>query len=242
MAETATPHKLITTETKTLSVPDGTEMSAYIARPQTDGPHPGLIVLQEAFGVNAHIRDVTERFARAGYTAIAPDLFHRTCPNFEGSYTDFSTVMPHMQALTNDGLASDCAAAYEWLTSETGGATSAVGSVGYCLGGRVSFLANITLPLKAAVSYYGSNMAKERASEMHGPMMLIWGGLDKHIGTDIVRGVEDALISANKNYIQVVFSQADHGFFCDQKASYNPEAARQSWALTLEFFATYLQS
>ena len=92
----------INPETVTLPVSDGTTLPAYVARPEEDGPHPGLLVFQEAFGVNAHIRDVTERFARAGYVAIAPALFHRTDPDFEGSYTDFGAVMPHMQALTDE--------------------------------------------------------------------------------------------------------------------------------------------
>ena len=136
----------IRTETVTLPVSDGTTMPAYVARPEAGGPHPGLLVFQEAFGVNAHIRDVTERFAREGYTAIAPALFHRTDPHFEGSYTDFGAVMPHMQALTDDGQSADIQAAYDWLTAEDGGQAPAVGSIGYCMGGRTSFLADTLLP------------------------------------------------------------------------------------------------
>jgi len=103
----------ITTETVTLPVSDGTTMPAYVARPTSPGPHPGLLVMQEAFGVNAHIKDVTERFAREGYTAIAPALFHRTAPNFEGEYTNFEAAMPHMGALTDAGQTADIQAAYQ---------------------------------------------------------------------------------------------------------------------------------
>jgi carboxymethylenebutenolidase len=239
----------ITTETVTLSVSDGTTMPAYVARPTSPGPHPGLLVMQEAFGVNAHIKDVTERFAREGYTAIAPALFHRTDPNFEGEYTNFEAVMPHMGALTDDGQTADIQAAYQWMTAE--GGASAVASTGYCMGGRASFLAGILLPLKASVSYYGGGIAPggppmfpaltERAADLHAPILLFWGGKDTHIGMKATRDVEDALIAAGKPYEQMVFSQADHGFFCDVRASYNPEAARQAWALTLEFLATYVK-
>src|SRR5512135_2809806 len=89
-----------------LSVTDGTTMSAYVARPAGGGRHPGLLVFQEAFGVNAHIRDVTERFAREGYLAISPELFHRTAPGLEAGYTNFAEVMPHMQALKDSTLAA----------------------------------------------------------------------------------------------------------------------------------------
>ena len=239
----------ITTETVTLSVSDGTSMPAYVARPASSGPHPGLLVMQEAFGVNAHIKDVTERFAREGYTAIAPALFHRTDPNFEGEYTDFAPAMPHMGALTDAGQTADIQAAYQWLTTE--GGASAVASTGYCMGGRASFLADLLLPLKASVSYYGGGIAPggppmfpaltERAADLHAPVLLFWGGKDEHIGMAAVRTIEDALIAAGKPYEQMVFSQADHGFFCDVRASYNPEAARQAWALTLEFLRTYVK-
>ena len=239
----------IKTETVTLTVNDGTTMPAYVARPMAAGPHPGLIVFQEAFGLNAHIHDVTERFAHAGYTAIAPALFHRTDADFKGLYTDFEPAMQHLMALTDAGQSADIQATYEWLTSVGGAA--AIGSTGYCMGGRASFLAAALLPLKASVSYYGGGIAPsepamfpsllDRAASLHGPILLFWGGLDTHIGMGQVRATEDALKAAGKPYTQVVFSQADHGFFCDARASYNPDAAKQAWALTLEFLATYLK-
>ena len=210
------PEEIIT-ETVTIPVSDGTSMPAYVARPANSstgtggGPHPGLLVMQEAFGVNGHIKDVTERFAREGYIAVAPALFHRTDGHFEGEYTNFGAAMPHVQALTDEGQTADIQAAYQWLTTD--GGASAVASTGYCMGGRASFLADL---------------------------LLFWGGKDDHIGMKAVREIEDALIAAKKPYAQMVFSQADHGFFCDARASYNPEAARQAWALTLEFLATYL--
>ena len=247
MTDTATP--ALETRTITLSVSDGTTMPAYLARPTGADSRAAVLVFQEAFGVNAHIRDVAERFARAGYIALAPALFHRTDPAFEGNYGDFSAILPHMKALTDAGLAADGRAAYDWLTAADGGRAAVVGSVGYCLGGRVSFLADAELPLRppsrttAAASppiRAGCSPTCWGAPDLHAPVLLIWGGLDKHIGEDQRRAVEDALTAAGKNATHVTFSKADHGFFCDQRASYEPNAARQSWALTLEFFASFL--
>ncbi len=233
----------------TLTVADGTTLPAYVARPTQNDSGRGLLVFQEAFGVNAHIRDVTERFAREGYTAIAPALFHRTDPNFEGSYTEFGAAMLHMQALTEEGLGADARAAFDWLTSPDGGQAQVVGSVGYCLGGRVSFLADALLPVKASVSYYGGGIAPsergpgllQHAPTLHAPILLFWGGQDGHIGPEQRRAVEDALRAADKPYAEVTFSQARHGFFCDVRDAYEPDAARQSWALTLAFFDSNLR-
>jgi Dienelactone hydrolase family len=94
-----------------LSVSDGTTMRAWTARPKEEGSHPGLLVFQEAFGVNAHIRDIAGRFAREGFITVAPELFHRTGAGFEGRYDDFPSTMPHMKAsgprMTGSGARSE---------------------------------------------------------------------------------------------------------------------------------------
>ena len=226
----------IATEKVELLVADGTRMAAYVARPKDGGAHPGLLVLQEAFGVNHHIRNVTERFAAVGYVAIAPELFHRTAPGFEGSYTDFAAVMPHMQAVTTETAEADVRSAYEWLRSSA--KASEVSSVGFCMGGRTSFIANSIVALRAAVSFYGGGIAPGllgRAAKLQAPSLFIWGGLDKHIPPEQRRAVTDALSAEKKIYVNAEFSRADHGFFCDERATYEPHSAKQAWALTLEF-------
>ena len=216
-------------------------MRAYVAHPEGKA-RAGLLVFQEAFGVNAHIRDVTERFAREGYLSIAPELFHRTAPGLEAGYTNFPEVVHHMQALTDAGLSADIEAAYQWL--KTGGAKDLpVGASGYCMGGRTSILAALTVPLQCAISYYGGGIAPggmfpslvDRLKDIDAPTLLFWGGLDAHIGADAVQAVASALSAAKKDYVNVVFSTADHGFFCDARASYNAVAAKEAWSLTLEF-------
>lgn len=228
----------IHTQRINLDVSDGTKMSAYVASPETKGPHPGLIVFQEAFGVNSHIRNVTDRLAAEGYVAVAPELFHRTAPGLEGSYTDFPSVMPHVRAITAPRAEADLRAAFDWLQKQSNVTGSKIFSLGFCMGGRMSFLANSILPLEAAVSFYGGGIATEqldRAPRLHSRMLFFWGGLDKHIPAEQRRAVADTLTKAGKAYVNVEFSSADHGFFCDERASYNPAAARQAWALMLEF-------
>lgn len=222
----------------TLKVSDGTKMDCYLARIRDDQPRPGLIVLQEAFGVNEHIRDVTERFGREGFVAIAPELYHRTAPGIEIAYTDFASVRPHMSAMTRDGVNADMRATFEWLQSQSFVKSNEIAAVGYCMGGRVAFAANSILPLKAAVSYYGAGIPDrelDRAASLHGPQLFFWGGKDSHIPPEQRATIINALKERGKTYVNVEFSDADHGFFCDQRPAYNPTAARQSWALTLEF-------
>jgi carboxymethylenebutenolidase len=222
-----------------LGVADGTRMAAYVARPEGGGPHSGLLVFQEAFGVNHHIRSVSERFAAEGYVAIAPELFHRTAPTgFEVSYTDFPAVMPHMKAVTTETMELDIRAAYEWLGSKAQVKLGEISSVGFCMGGRASFIANSVVALRAAVSFYGGGIAPgllDRVAKLQAPSLFIWGGLDKHITPEHRKAVTEALSAQQKIYVNAEFSRADHGFFCDERAAYEPHSARQAWALTLEF-------
>jgi carboxymethylenebutenolidase len=235
------------TEYVTLSVSDGTSMRAFVARPEAQ-PSAALLVFQEAFGVNAHIRDVTTRFAREGYLAIAPELFHRTGPGFEGSYTDFAAVMPHFQGLSDAGLEADIRAAFEWAQNGSGSGKLKTAAVGYCMGGRTACLAGVIAPLECTISYYGGGIAPsqffpsllDRLPNLKAPMLLFWGGKDQHIGPEQIQAVTGALRAAGKSYVNVEFSEADHGFFCDARASYNPAAAAQAWPLTLAFLKTHL--
>ncbi|MHB8503384.1 MAG: dienelactone hydrolase family protein, partial [Candidatus Acidiferrales bacterium] len=166
-----------------LSVNDGTAMRAWTARPKDRGAHPGLLVFQEAFGVNAHIRDVADRFAREGFVAVAPELFHRTGAEVDVRYDDFPSAVPHMKALNDASMAADYRAAFDWLRGSIG-AELPIFAVGYCMGGRAAFLAALTLPLAGAISYYGGGIAPNasnpgllgRASGIQAPLLLFWGG------------------------------------------------------------------
>lgn len=224
-----------------LRISDGTSMAAYISSPEkASGKLPGIIVLQEAYGVNNHIKNVTGRFAREGYIAISPELFHRTAPKgFAGDYSDFNSVTPHTRALQTEGLEADLKATYQWLASQTNIDTNKIFAIGYCMGGRVSFLANALLPLKAAVSYYGggTDTIAHRAADLHGKHLFFWGGLDKHIKSENIHTVLKAIEAAGKDFVNVKISYADHGFNCDERPEYNEAASKEAWALTLSFLA-----
>lgn len=228
----------------TLHVSDDTQMQAYVATPSGNGPFPGLILFQEAFGVNAHIRDMANRFAEQGYVTIAPELFHRTAEvGYEGSYANFSSVASHYQAVTTATLEADTRAAWDWLTQNTLVKKDALACIGYCMGGRACFFANTIFPFKAAISYYGGGIAQELATsadKLHAPMLFFWGGQDTHITPEHVNTVTTELTKAGKKYTNVVFSYAGHAFFCDARPSYNAEAAADAWPLTLAFLKNKL--
>ena len=234
-----------TARTDYVSVPvsDGTAMNAYVARPAAANSAPGIVVFQEAFGVNDYIRDVTERFAALGMVAIAPELYHRSAPaGFTARYGDSETVRAHMSKMTREGLDADIDATFAWLANDGSVDPEEMAAIGFCMGGRVSYVANSRIPLRAAISFYGGGIAPDLlplAPAQRGPILMFWGGLDQHIPPEQYRAVADALTDANVTHEQVVFSQADHGFFCDQRASYNPIASRQAWSLVKEFLASY---
>lgn len=222
-----------------MEVGDGTQMQAYVSRPANHGPHPGIIVLQEAMGVNAQLRGVADRYAELGFVAIAPDLFHRIDPGFETSELNMDVLMPFIRAMTADAFALDTAAAYKWLTTEGEVALDKVAAMGFCMGGRAAFVANSVVPLAAAISYYGSGIAPallDRVPKVHGPHLFFWGGRDKGIPPEQRRAVADAMREAGKKFVDVEFSDCDHVFFNETvPARYNEAAARQSWGLGIAF-------
>ncbi|MGZ7039127.1 MAG: dienelactone hydrolase family protein [Thermoanaerobaculia bacterium] len=222
-----------------VKVGDGPEMRVWVARPDGAGPHPGILVFQEAYGVNSHIRDVSERLARLGFLAAAPELFHRTVPGFEGDYKNSGPAMAQLNTLTNEGLEADVRATFDLLRNDKA-CNGRIASIGFCMGGRVSWIANSTVPLTAAVSFYGGGIAPnllDRATKQTAPILLIWGGLDQHIGGDKRTAIREALTAASKPFVEALFSSGNHGFFCDQRASYNAAASRDAWALATSFLS-----
>jgi len=213
-------------------------MRAYVSRPSSDGPHPGILVLQEALGVNSQIRGVADRYAELGFVAIAPDLFHRIKPGYEADTPVMDEIMPLIQSPTPEGMIADVTAAFEWITSE--GKVSAVqtAAVGYCMGGRAAFLANSALPLGASISYYGGRIAPgllDHVSSLHAAQLFFWGAKDTGIPPEQNRAVVDALREAKKEFVNVEFSESGHGFFNEQTDRYNASAAHQSWAIGIAF-------
>jgi len=218
-----------------LAVADGSTMRAWHTRPTKQAGHAGLMLFQEAFGVNSHIRSVAGRFAEAGYVVVTPELYHRAAPEFEGKYEDIAAAVALARQLKPEDLEHDVRATYEFLQQSAG---DRIACVGYCMGGRVSFVANVTVPVKAAVSYYGGGLAGiiGRASDCSAPMLFFWGEQDQHIPSEQRQKVAEGMRECKHQSVQVTFSDAGHAFFNDQRPSYNAAASKLAWELTLSFF------
>lgn len=228
------------TETCAVAVDDGTELDLFVAHPE-GAPRGGLIVLQEIFGVNPHIQDVTRRFAAEGWLAVAPDLFHRRERGFQSGYEDMTAGMAHARGTPSEDIRADLRASFAELRRRLGDGAK-IGAIGYCMGGRQAYVANGTLPLACAVSYYGANIAglPELAATQSGPVLLVWGGKDPVIDVNQRRAVADLLDAAHKPFIEANFAAANHGFFCDARAAYHRESAVAAFALTRAFLDTHL--
>ncbi len=230
----------IRSERVAIQVSDGTTMSGHLCRPEGDAPRPGLLILQEIFGVNPHIRDVAERYAREGFVTLAPDLFHRLQPDFVGSYDDIPGAVKLAMAYNESDV--DLASAAAFLSKHPAVAGDRLGALGFCMGGRLSFVANAVGNLRCAVSFYGS-IAPDKlvyAERLSGPQMMIWAGKDAHVSEDKVRATVEAVRKAGKPHVNVEFSHQNHGFFCDARSDYDAGAAAQAWALSLAFLRTHL--
>jgi carboxymethylenebutenolidase len=228
-----------------LSTADG-EMAVYDAEPDSEA-RSAIVVVQEAFGVNAHIEDVTRRVASAGYRAVSPHLFHRTGdPVFE--YGDFEGLMPHMRALTNEGLLADLNATLGYL-SDAGYQLPAVGIVGFCMGGSVAFLAAASYELGAAVTFYGGGITEGRfgmpplvdlAHDLKTPWLGAFGDHDQGIPVEQVESLRQAVAAASVPTEIVRYPEAGHGFHCDRREDYHDDSAKDAWRRALEWFDRYL--
>ena len=229
-----------------VSTRDG-EMAVYDAEPE--GTTLGaVVVIQEAFGVNDHIEDVTRRFASAGYRSVAPHLFHRSGdPVLD--YEDLANVLPHMQAITGDGLIDDLQATFAHLANEGFGMRQ-TGVVGFCMGGTVAFLAATRFELGAAVTFYGGGVVEGRfgfpplvelGGDLKAPWLGLFGDVDQGIPVEQVEALRKAVGQAPEIAEIVRYAEAGHGFHCDKRDAYHEESAKEAWGRTLEWFETYLR-
>ncbi|MGH9029593.1 MAG: dienelactone hydrolase family protein [Acidimicrobiales bacterium] len=230
-----------------LETKDG-EMALYDAAPEGT-PKGAVVVIQEAFGVNDHIEDVTRRFAAAGYRAVAPHLFYRTGdPVLD--YGNIEKVMEHMQALSREGILADLDATLEHLSSG-GLAPKRTGIVGFCMGGTVAVLAAATKALGAAATFYGGGVAEGRfgmpslvelTPQLKTPWLGLYGDLDQGIPVEQVEALRAALPSAPVPTELVRYAEAGHGFHCDLRDSYHEASAKDAWRRTLAWFDKYIET
>jgi len=239
--------------TETVSIPSGdTEILAYLAEPSRPGRFGAVVVLQEVFGVNSHIREVTERLAGAGYVAIAPHLYHRQAPRFEVGYgpDDLELGRRYKQGTKADELLLDVQGAIAYLYGKANVMAEGVGCIGFCFGGHVAYLAATLPEVKATASFYGAGIATmtpgggeptlSRTAEIKGTVYGFFGEKDALIAAQEVDQIEAALSEHGVPHQIFRYPGADHGFFCDQRYSYHPAAAKDAWAQVLELFKTTL--
>lgn len=230
------------TERVSIPVADGTNMNGHLVIPEGDGPKPGILLYQEIFGVNAHIRDVAARYAGQGYVVLAPDMFHRQVENYEAGYTNIPDSIAIAMKYTGEQSEADVRAAYDFFSKHPGVKSDRIASLGFCMGGRLAFVSNGVSPLRCAISFYGS-IAPDKvsfAASQSGPTLMLWAGRDAYIPAENIRATVDAMKAAKKPYISIEFSENNHGFFCDAREDYEAGAASQAWALTTAFLKTHL--
>jgi carboxymethylenebutenolidase len=216
-----------------LQASDGHELDAYVAEPDGN-PWGGLVVIQEIFGVNQHMRSVADRFAQEGFYAVAPALFDRVERNVE--LTDSGDGMQKGIALAQkiniDDAVKDVDAALQYAAKET---RKPAGVVGYCYGGTLAWLAATRLAPAAAVGYYGGHIARFAGEKPRVPVMLHFGKHDNHIPQADVEKIKAA-----HPEVEIDWYDAGHAFNNDTRASYNPEASNEAMARTLAFFNRHL--
>jgi carboxymethylenebutenolidase len=214
---------------------------------EVDAPR-AVIVVQEAFGVNDHIREVAERFAAQGYYAVAPEFFHRS-GSPEVDYDDFPSAMAPMGQLNKEGITEDLLAASAFLV-EAGFPASSTAVVGYCMGGTVAFYAATLGIVGAAASFYGGGLETGRfglaplielASELKSAWIGLYGDLDKGIPVEHVEALRAAAAATSYPTEVHRYADAEHGFNCDARvAVYNEAAAKDATSKTLAFFKEHV--
>jgi dienelactone hydrolase len=223
-------------------------MPAYVCRPAGAGSHAAVIVVMEAFGLNAHIKDVAERIAREGYVTIAPDLFYRF-----GSpivpYEDVPRALGYIQKFDDAVLMAELGVVIQHLKGRPEVRSDRIGITGFCVGGRIAFLTACRHPaaIKVAVPFYGGGIAADTptapinlADRIQCPILCFFGETDKMIPMDQVRRLDETLKRLKKTAEVKVYKGAGHGFFCNDRASFDAGAAQNAWEIMRQWLAKYL--
>ena len=218
-------------EFTTIMARDGHEFRAWLAAPPAR-PRGAIVVVQEIFGVNGHIRSVTDGYAKEGYVAIAPCLFDRVRRGIELGYSapEMQEGRGYAQQLKPEQVLADLAAAIAVVKN-----SGRVGVVGYCWGGKIAYRAACNLSIACAVVYYGGSITQELEKHPKCPVMYHFGARDAHIPISDV----DKIKAADPRGEFFIYP-ADHGFNCDQRASFDPASAALARERSLAFLAKYV--
>jgi carboxymethylenebutenolidase len=224
---------------------DGSPMRLHVSMPDGTGPFPALIVMQHQGGVDEFIQGMTRRLADAGYLAAAPDLYHRDGPDC----TD--DLVTRRSRLSDRRIVNDLHAAVVYLQSHSAADNKRIGIIGFCMGGRLVYLAAAVIPaFKAAIAYYPGNTFRawgrdlpspfERTAEIHCPLQGHFGADDTNPSPQDVGKLDAELAKFNKPHEFYSYVNAGHAFMDSTKESYRREADEASWPRTLEFLSRHL--
>jgi carboxymethylenebutenolidase len=219
----------------TLTASDSHQLGAYRADP-AGTPKGGMVVIQEIFGVNQHIRKVCDDFAKEGYVAVAPALFDRTQKDFQSGYSpaEIEKARTFVAKPDWDAMLRDTDAALKDIKS-----AGPLGIVGFCMGGTIAFLAATRLSgLSAAVGYYGGRIVAFADEKPKCPVQLHFGEKDASIPMTDVEIIKQKRSSDCEIY---VYNEAGHGFHCDERGSFHKSSADVAWKRTTEFFAKHMK-
>ena len=241
---------MVEIKTEQVTIPNqDLQIDAYLALPEGEGSFSAVVVIQEIFGVNDHIRDVTRRIAREGYIAIAPAIYQRLAPGFEAGYTadDIAIGREYKNQTSASELVSDVRATIAYLKTLPQFNQGKVGTIGFCFGGHVVYLAAILDEVKATASFYGAGIATmtpgggeptvTQTKDIKGTLYAFFGLEDASIPVEQVDEIEAELKARSIPHQVFRYQGADHGFFCDQRGSYNQGAAQDAWEKVKELFS-----
>jgi len=216
---------------------NGEKVDGFLARPEGEGPFPGVIVVQEWWGLEEHIKDVARRFATEGFAALAPDLYH-------GKATKEPDEAQKMMMALDMGRASkELARAADYLASQPFTRGRGIGATGFCMGGGLALTLACESPhIKAAAPFYGANPEPvDKVRELRGPVLAVYAEHDAWFGPPVREALEEALKRHGKQYEIRVYPGTEHAFFNDTRPeTHNPEAARDAWQRVLALFREHL--
>lgn len=251
MAHPAAHHQEPMPQGKMVTIAD--QLMGYYVAPAaatSTKPVPAVIVIMEAFGLNSQIKSVCDMCAKYGYAALAPDIYHGSVYD----YKDLQGAIAKLKTLKDKQFVKEFGQSLDFLAKRSEVNATAIGTVGFCMGGRFSFLANTAYPdrVKVSVSFYGAGIAADpdplgraslldRVPQLKSPVLLIYSAEDDYINSAEHARIVKALSDHRIHYALSVFPHTHHGFANDQRETYAPAAAQEAWDMTFGFFKRYLK-
>ena len=226
-------------------------MEGYLTQPEAQGRHPAVVVIQEIWGVNSHVQSVVDRLPARGYVGLAPAMFHREGPMTTGLHEEMDTAIARVGRSTDVDILSDVKAAVDYIKAQSFVRGDKIGIVGFCFGGRVSYLAACSISdLSASVVFYGGGIGTalgggpsplEQTSNIGCPVLGLFGEEDTNPTPEDVAKMDEELTKYGKTHEFHSYAGAGHGFHCEARASYMPEAAADGWGKAMAWFDKYLK-